>query len=364
MFRIPNQNDAGFARQAGWHSSDVDAIATGLAGDGVLTGLGVTSQPIPNMTVAAEGGQARVFGYYPALAPTNVAVSAAHPSQPRIDLVCIDYNGILSVAAGTPSTVPIAPSAPINSIPLAQIYVPPGVTEIQPWYIVDKRVIVPDYFDVVDEFVTGASVVSGNIAFLDWAYTANGIPGLSFVAGASSHPGVLSISTGSVSGDDTRLHLGVSPTSDLSTVPTDVARMRAIINFTTPVSAMRFKFGIGRDISDVTSDAFGTSGAWFEFNSTDSANWQTETRDLSTTQTNTDTQAVVQGSWYQLDIVRIPNGNWQFIKNGVLLFTHDQNQPTFNVLPGFVIESNSAAARAFSLDFFGMNFAPLGDRWS
>ena len=43
MFRIPNKADATYARQAGGFSADVDTIAAALAGDGVLSGLGVAA---------------------------------------------------------------------------------------------------------------------------------------------------------------------------------------------------------------------------------------------------------------------------------------------------------------------------------
>lgn len=363
MFNIPNQSDAGFSRQAGWHSSDVDAIAIGLAGDGVLAGLGVVSLLTPGMGVIVSAGSARVFGYFPYLAQTNLSIQAADPVQPRFDLVCLDCNGILSVVSGVAAPVPVAPAATLNSITLAQVYVPPGVTEILAWYLIDKRVVIPDPFDMYDEFVSGAKTTSGDISLLRWGYSSNGTPGLSFLTGSHGHPGQLSISSGSVNGDDTRLHLGSSTTADFI-MPQDIARVRAIVQITSALSTMRFKFGVGQDISDVASDSFGISGAWFEFNSNDSPNLQTETRDVSITQTHTDTQAVLQNTWYQLDIVRLLNGNWQFARNGALLFTHDQNLPTFDLLPGFVIETNAPAARAFTLDFFGLNFAPLGDRWT
>lgn len=368
-FNIPNQASASFARQAAWHSSDIDALVAAFAGDGVLSGLAVTAQGTPDMTVAVAAGQVRIGGYFPYFTAANATISAADSTNPRIDLVSIDYNGTVTVTAGTAASAPVAPALPANSVPLAQVYVSAGVTSIGSSRIIDKRVVVPDSYDVTAEclgFSTSgtAATASGSVTEACFAVTANGTYVLANSAGSSAHPGILSVSTGGTSGNDTRLHFGAAAT-DAAVAPANLSRLKAVLQISTAVTTMRLKFGAGQDISDVASDTWGTAGAWWEFNSNDSNKWQTETRQASTTTTNTDTGAdVAQSTWYQLEIIRLQNGNWQFIKNGVILFTHSANQPTTACNVGFVIETNTAAARTFLLDFFGLNFGPLGQRYT
>ena len=364
-FNIPNQASASFARQAAWHSSDIDALVAAYAGDGVLSGLTCTAQGTPDMTVAVAAGQARIQGYFPYFTAANATITAADSTNPRIDIISINYNGTVTVTAGTAAGAPVAPSIPANNILLAQVYVSAGVTSIGASRIVDKRVVLVDNFDIADEFMSDALVTTGNISQLAWSFAANGTQALSFLTGTALHPGQLSVGSGATSGNDTRIQLGTSSTAALSVLPTNVSRMRALMQISSAVSTMRFKFGMGTDISDVGSDTFGTAGVWWEFNSNDSNKWQTETREASTTTTNTDAGAdVATTTWYQIEMVRLQNGNWQFAKNGALLFTHSANLPSVACQVGFVVETNTASARTFLLDFFGMNFAPLGNRWT
>lgn len=364
-FTIPNQASAAYARQAGLYQADIDGLVAALAGDGVLSGLGCSAQASPDMTVAVAAGNARIQGYFPFFAAANATITAANGSNPRIDLISIDYNGAVTVTAGTAAAAPVCPALPANSIPLCQVYVQTGVTSIGSGAITDKRVVLPDTFDITDEFVSDGLVTAGNISQLGWTFTANGTQALSFLTGTALHPGQLSVGSGATSGNDTRIHLGTSATAALMALPTSISRMRVLMQISSVVSTMRFKFGLGTDISDVASDTFGTDGVWWEFNSNDSNKWQTETRASSTTTTNTDTGAdVATATWYQIEMVRLQNGNWQFAKNGALLFTHSTNLPSAACNVGFVVETNAAAARTFLLDFFGLNFAPLGNRWT
>lgn len=362
---IPNQAVASFLRQGAIYAADWDAMVAALAGDGVLAGLTCSAQGSPNMTVAVAAGQGRIGGYYPYVIAQNASIAAAHSTLPRFDLISLDYNGTITVTQGTAAAAPISPNIPSNSISLAQVYVAAGATSISSAAITDKRFVLPDDFDIYDEFTSNALVTTGNLGELAWGTVSNGTPTLAFQTGVAKHPGVIRITTGATSGNDTRLHLGASGTAAVMFLASDIARVRTILQLSSAVSTMRLKFGYGVDVSDVGSDTFGTAGAWWEFNSNDSNKWQTETRNASSTTTNTDGGAdVAQSSWYQLEIVQLQNGNLQFAKNGALLFTHSATLPSVACNPGFVIETNTTAARSVDIDFFGLNLAPLGNRWT
>jgi hypothetical protein len=131
------------------------------------------------------------------------------------------------------------------------------------------------------------------------------------------------------------------------------------------VTTMAVKLGLGVDLSDATAASLGSAGAFIEFVPATSLKWRYVTRQGSTSTTNADTGADVAAStWYQFDIVRLQNGNWQFAKNGVLAFTHSANQPSTAVNAGFLVHTLAASARNLDIDFFGLNYGPLGNRWT
>lgn len=129
--------------------------ATGITGSNDLQ---VTANGTPNMSVnvasgaaVIAGSQSSTQGYYRVYsdATTNVAIAAADPTNPRIDLIVLQvqdafYSGSSNNAqivrvAGTPAASPVAPSAPANSYILAQIAVAANATSITSGNITDKR---------------------------------------------------------------------------------------------------------------------------------------------------------------------------------------------------------------------------------
>jgi hypothetical protein len=120
--------------------------------------MAVTQNGSPNMTVNVGTGVVTVpgtegatqSGYVcVATSTTNLAITAAHASLPRIDLVVAQvldsqYSGgsdlwQLAVVAGTPAGSPTAPSAPNNSVILAQVAVAASATQILTANITDRR---------------------------------------------------------------------------------------------------------------------------------------------------------------------------------------------------------------------------------
>lgn len=120
--------------------------------------LAVTQNGTPNMSVnvaagrvVIDGTENSLQGYYHCTndATKNLVIAAADATNPRIDLVVAkvedaSYSGVtnawsLAVVTGTPAASPAAPSAPANSITLAQISVPALDTTIGTAQITDTR---------------------------------------------------------------------------------------------------------------------------------------------------------------------------------------------------------------------------------
>jgi len=139
--------------QAGSHPAENDRLTaqglwrtTGILG---ATDLQVTQNATPGMTVYVTSGWAAIVGTNTTTqgayvvyndATYTATISAASASNPRIDIVCITvsdayYTGstntaVIQVIAGTPASSPVAPSAPANSIILAQVAVAASATQI------------------------------------------------------------------------------------------------------------------------------------------------------------------------------------------------------------------------------------------
>lgn len=137
-FDIPNVADATFEDQAEPDSVDFDILALALAGTGVISGCDVTAQGSPNMTVAVASGVVQVAGVLVTVSSGNVTITAADGSLARFDLVVVNSSGTKSAVAGTPSTNPVFPAVPANSVALAAVYVPAGDTAINSTQIVSK----------------------------------------------------------------------------------------------------------------------------------------------------------------------------------------------------------------------------------
>lgn len=160
--------------------------------------LAVTQQGSPAMGITVATGMAFVAGTegssqgaYACMNPTstNVTVTAAHASLPRIDIVVYRvydsvYSGAtdtsaLEVIAGTPNASPVAPAAPNNTIILAQIAVGAAVTSIVNANITDKRPYLAQGTIPVATFADLPSVglYDGMTAYVraeDTVYTYNG----------------------------------------------------------------------------------------------------------------------------------------------------------------------------------------------
>ena len=154
-------------RQASWiqassHPADTDRLVLEslFKRQGVVKSadLAVTQNGTPNMSVnvaagavAIDGTESSTQGFYHFVndAVLNVAISAAHATLPRIDLIVAkvqdaQYSGATNAGSivavtGTAAASPVAPAAPANSVILAQVAVAAATTSITNANITDVR---------------------------------------------------------------------------------------------------------------------------------------------------------------------------------------------------------------------------------
>lgn len=160
---MTEQNPAIFL-QAGSHpAEDVRRFMAGITNDaeGVLlsTDLEVTEKSgTPDMSVDVAGGRAFILGdeatyqgtyFVENRGTTNVVISAADATNPRIDIIVAEvddsaYSGAtdawdLKVVTGTPAGSPSVPTTPDNAIKLAEVAVAALASSIVDANITDTR---------------------------------------------------------------------------------------------------------------------------------------------------------------------------------------------------------------------------------
>lgn len=94
------------------------------------------------MIVHVAEGAACIGGQAILVPATDVTITTAHATNPRIDLITANSAGTPTVVTGTAAASPIAPDLPATSVLLAMVYVPANDTTIDLNQITDKRVIV------------------------------------------------------------------------------------------------------------------------------------------------------------------------------------------------------------------------------
>jgi hypothetical protein len=163
----PAENDR-LTTQALWATTGIIAPAS----------LAVTANSPAAMNVYVADGWAAIVGTTQADMGTYVAyndasvlltITAANPTNPRIDLICMTVNDsyysgvadnvVFQVIAGTPSATPVAPSLPANSISLATVSVAAGALSITSGNITDTRVSVTTNLPIGD--ITGVTAGTG-----------------------------------------------------------------------------------------------------------------------------------------------------------------------------------------------------------
>lgn len=146
---IPDKGEAASDLQSIFFQEYLDVLVAGINGiDCVLSGGAVTAQGSPDMTVAVAKAAVLANGVLKAVAAANATITAAHATNPRLDLVVINSAGAIAVRAGTPGVfdpdldlAPKSPARTANDVVLAVVYVPANDTTIAANQITDMRVL-------------------------------------------------------------------------------------------------------------------------------------------------------------------------------------------------------------------------------
>lgn len=110
---------------------------------GVVSGLEVTAQDIPDMSVnVSEGIIYMQDGERFEVEADTMNVMEADAENPRIDIIYINGTGEVSYMPGIAAAVPEAPETPLGSQLLAEIAVAANATAIETANITDKRKLI------------------------------------------------------------------------------------------------------------------------------------------------------------------------------------------------------------------------------
>lgn len=162
---------------------DLRRLTTALMSDGVAeaSALAVSEKSgTPNMSVDVAAGAAFVLGtnqtyqgtyFVENRATVNKTISAAHPTNGRIDLVVArvrenlyDSGGVdawdIYVVTGTPAGSPVAPAVPDNCLALAEVSVPAADTAIGNAQITDRRSLARPWNAALGEVAYAAATAS------------------------------------------------------------------------------------------------------------------------------------------------------------------------------------------------------------
>lgn len=184
----------------------ITTISDFIAANDCVSGLEVTAQAVPDMTVYVKSGRIYQNGYQGLLEAdltTPLTIAPASASQPRIDLICAKYEEVedepeirnvltdvvsrnvsqvevktriassiaFQVVGGTATAEPTVPTTPEGWVALAKVTVPANTSVIQQSNIVDMR---PEIINIYQHDHSGGA----NGAKLDYN-NLNNLPDLS-----------------------------------------------------------------------------------------------------------------------------------------------------------------------------------------
>jgi hypothetical protein len=298
--------------QNGSHPAENDRLSmqaiiatTGIIG---TSSLAVTQAGTPGMAVQVATGWGAIVGNFTTNmgvyqfyndAATQLSITAADPTNPRIDRVVVTVNDsyytgatnnvTFTVVAGTPAGSPTAPATPTNSISLATIAVAAGATSILNANITDTRVSVTTNLPVGDltevQGGTGITVTNGTGPIPSVALTTP-------VAVANGGTGITSFGTGVAT------FLGTPTSANLAAALTDETGTGANVFGTAPtisggILTDAIVRGMEEDVNVVASAATGTinfnvetASVWY-YTSNATANHTLNFRYSSTVSLNT-----------------------------------------------------------------------------
>jgi hypothetical protein len=360
MFSIPNQADAAFTAQAEPDSKDIEILAAGAAGHGVIQGCAVSAQGSPDMTVAVAAGTVQVNGRrVRKVAAGNVNIGAANATNPRIDLVCVDGTGTKQVIAGTAGPSPVMPAITDPYVVLAAVYVPANDTAINANQIVDKRMMLPPVAIAAPGVVRVYSDFSNTAA--DGAFTqavASGV--ITQAVGTSSEWGKLQLSTSTTAGGEAQVR-----TDHVAGLLGGGELRVAVAMATGPtLSNATDSYYIIAGLSDGVQSSFVDAVAFRYNHGVNAGKWECITRSNSTLSTADSGVAVATDTRYLLEIELNADATLAaFFINGSQVATLNTNIPSGagrNIGAGCNIQKIAGtAARTCFLDKIEMIFLPL-----
>lgn len=107
---------------------------------GLANELDVSEHSPTGLVVVVTRGRANISGHIRHYPTQDLTITAADPTDPRIDTVSVVRDGTVVVTTGTPDPTPVAPVGPANSIPIAEVAVAALAVVILNADITDVRV--------------------------------------------------------------------------------------------------------------------------------------------------------------------------------------------------------------------------------
>lgn len=143
--------------QSGYEPDLDNLIQAALKDNGVVSGMAVTAQSSPNLSVQVASGVIQWDAVRIAVGATASISITAGGASPRIDLIYVSSAGAVSKVEGTAAASPKPPPLPANSALLAYVSVAAGAVNIQNSNITNRVLIIPSVRYAETVFAVGAA---------------------------------------------------------------------------------------------------------------------------------------------------------------------------------------------------------------
>lgn len=166
--------------------------------------------------------------------------------------------------------------------------------------------------------------------------------------GVSGHPGVVRLTTGSVSGDKAIIGLHDSVSTKPLWTPNVVGNM-AVFKFADPTDV---RFNIGLYGGSLSTANFGNDSLCFELDTSINQKLGLRADTAGTATRLTPGSNVGSALWYKLDWFRIGDSSVYFYINNVLVGTITENIATTSCGVGIALTTLTAAAKTVDVDLY------------
>lgn len=360
MFSIPNSADAAFQAQAEPDARDIDIMAAGASGHGVIQGCAVSAQGVPDMTVAVAVGTVQIGGAaVRKVAAGNVAIGAAHATLNRFDLVCADGTGTKQVIVGTAAAYPVLPAISAGYVVLAAVYVPATDTAIAANQITDKRLILSPLMVTSPGCVRVMSDFSGQAIDMAWSIQ-SGSGTIAQGTGDADRFGVTTLGSGTLTSSNETIHAGVNAILPGGGRIFGMIGLKTEANLSGATDRYTIRSGLIDNIPNESVD-----GVFFRYvDNVNAGKWHCVCRSNNTETAADSGVAVAASTRYLLEIDIASDGSSAtFSINGSQVATINTNIPTgAGRTTGFgtgIMKNAGTTARSLELDKMDLLFLPL-----